>query len=127
MTPAVNQVAYHVGMGTGGAISDLRAWCDAHGTVVQAYSPLGGWTGGSRELINGKLVTEIGAAHGKSGAQVSLNWLYAHGVPFSTKSAATKHLEEDLRIFDMQLTDEEMARLDNATSPKGSYSFECRR
>ena len=123
--PAVNQVAYHVGMGTGGSIETLRTYCDNLGIVVQAYSPLGGWTGGNRELISGKLVTEIGAAHGKSGAQVSLHWLFQHGLPFSTKSASPKHLEEDLRIFEMRLTGEEMARLDNATSPSGHYSFEC--
>ena len=52
-------------------IAPLAAHCAARGITVQAYSPLGG--GGKNhndELISGDLVTSIGKAHGKTGAQV---------------------------------------------------------
>jgi diketogulonate reductase-like aldo/keto reductase len=57
ITPAVNQVEIHVGMGPdpGGIIS----YCKGKGVQVQAYSPLGD---GSSELISGDLVTGIGKA-----------------------------------------------------------------
>lgn len=132
VTPAVNQVQYHVGMGANplSPIGKLRTYHKGVGILTQAYSPLGGWTGASHELINGQLVTGIGAAHGNTGAQVSLNWLYRHAVPFSAKSVSRVHLEENLRIFTMRLTDEDMGMLDNATKPglpgkEGQYSFQC--
>ena len=90
------------------------------GTQLQAYSPLGD---GTRELINGPLVSRIGAAHNKTGAQVSLRWVVKHGVPVSTKSTSTAHLKGDLDIFDWDITDAEQSTLDNAMKPAGHYSF----
>lgn len=66
VTPAVNQVMYHVGMGTD-AIG-LRTYCKEKGIILQAYSPLGDK---SKDLIDGPVVTPIGDAHNKTGAQVS--------------------------------------------------------
>ena len=55
----------------------LLSYCKEHGIAAQAYSPLGD---DSSELISGKFVTAAGAAHGKSGAQVALKWIWQHGV-----------------------------------------------
>jgi len=93
VVPAVNQVEYHVGMGVDPA--GLKSYCDSKGIVLQAYSPLGD---GTDELITGDLVSGIGAAHNKTGAQVSLRWVLENGVPLSTKSTSEKHLKEDLEI-----------------------------
>jgi len=120
ITPAVNQVEYHIGMGVdpGG----IKSYCKKLGITLQAYSPLGDGTG---ELISGALVSGIGATHNKTGAQVSLHWAFAHGVPLSTKSTSAKHLAADLDIFDWQLSASELAKLDEASSPSGHYSFMC--
>ena len=90
--------------------------------MLQAYSPLGD---GTSELITGPLVTGIGNNHNKSGAQVSLHWVYKHGVPLSTKSTSAKHLTADLDIFDWDVTPSEMTQLDTAVKPAGKYSFMC--
>lgn len=93
------------------------------GVVTQAYSPLGD---GTSELITGPLVTRIGSAHNRSGAQVSLRWAVQSGVPLSTKSTKAAHLRANLDIFDCwSLTKAEMAELDAATKPKGRPSFMC--
>jgi 2,5-diketo-D-gluconate reductase A len=120
VTPAVNQVQFHVGMGSDPA--GLKSYGDSKGIVTQAYSPLGD---GTSELITGALVTGIGKAHNMTGAQVSLKWLIETGVPLSTKTTKVSHMEQDLAIFGFNLEDTEKSQLDKATSPKGKPSFIC--
>lgn len=149
VTPHVNQVRYHVGMGPdpGG----IKSYCEERGIALQAYSPLGaGTTGHPRTpaLISGDLVTSIGrryrsprsAAGAKyvlstsetvSGAQVALRWIVQHGVMVAVESTSEAHLWADLGIFDWQLSDEDMATLDAAQAklfPEHvpPYSFKCR-
>jgi diketogulonate reductase-like aldo/keto reductase len=118
--PAVNQFKYHIGMGKDP--EGLVSFCKARGIVAQAYSPLGDNTD---ELINGELVSTVGAAHGKSGVQVSLRWIYQNGVAVTTKSGSAAHLSQDLDLFDWSLTEAEMAQANAATKPAGQPSFMC--
>lgn len=120
VTPAVNQISFHVGMGTDPA--GLKSYCDSKGIRAQAYSPLGD---GTSELITGALVTGIGKAHNMTGAQVSLRWLIENGIPLSTKTTKESHLQQDLGIFGFSLEDTEKSQLDTATSPAGKPSFAC--
>ena len=120
--PVINQVQLHVGMGADPGTPGIVSTDDARGIATQAYSPLGD---GTDELITGSLVTTIGAAHNKTGAQVSLQWLNQNGHPVVTKSTSLAHLQQDNDLFDWMLTDEEMAQLSAATSPTGAYSFRC--
>ena len=73
------------------------------------------------------MVSKIGDAHNKTGAQVSLHWLIRHGVPLSTKSNKASHLKGDQDIFDWNVTDVELKALDDATSPAAHYSNSCRK
>jgi len=117
---AVNQVQYHVGMGSAGPlVTDDRDYMREKGVLYQSFSPLCGPCDppDNKELITGKLVTEIGAAHGKSGAQVALRWLVQQGIPVIPKSKVPSHLKANADIFDFELTAEEMTRLTQATSP----------
>lgn len=120
LVPAVNQFKLHIGMGAdpGGLLSH----CASHGIVAQAYSPLGDNT---TELITGPLVSEIGAAHNKSGVQVALRWIYQHGAAVTTKSGSAAHLRQDIDLFGWELTPDEMGRADAASSPAGKPSFMC--
>ena len=129
VVPAVNQVSYHVGIvggpdpGTG-----IKSYCEAHGIVLQAYSPLAvGTPGAAATLINGELVTEIGKAHGKTGPQVALRWVWQHGVPLATRSTSRRHLAQNRDLFGWELSEEEMARLDTANEPTADYSFMCKK
>merc|ERR1719329_1489486 len=117
VTPAVNQVQYHVGMGVD-PIS-VKSASEKYGIHLQAYSPLGN---GESDLITGDLVTTIGAKYDKTGAQVALRWIQENGVSLTTK---TTHMQEDLDVFTFQLSAEDKASLDAATKPSGSPSFMC--
>ena len=75
--PALNQVEYHIGMGTAGPDgTDDKTWMEAHNITYMGFSPLCGPCGDKYhlELITGDLVTGIGKKHGKTGAQVALRW-----------------------------------------------------
>lgn len=67
VTPAVNQVQYHVGEGDDP--QGLKSYCDSKGVVMEAYSAM---AQGSKELITGNMTSSIGKVHNKTGAQVAL-------------------------------------------------------
>lgn len=94
---AVQQVQFHVGMGTAGpnATDDLD-YMRAKGVTYQSFSPLCGPCDGAdkMELITGKLVTSIGAKYGKTGAQVALRWQTQQGIPVIPKSDNPKHIAQ---------------------------------
>lgn len=117
---AVNQVQYHVGMGAASsAATDDKAYFESHGILYQSFSPLCGpcTPPDNFELINGSLVTSIGAAHNKTGSQVALRWLVQQGIPVIPKSDNPEHLKENMGLFDFALSGAEMQQLSAATKP----------
>jgi len=130
--PAVNQVQYHVGMGTAGPnATDDIAYMRSHGVTYESFSPLCGPCDGSDhlELITGHLVTSIGAKYGKTGPQVALKWQVQQGIPVIPKSSNPKHIAENLDLFSWTLADNDMAALTAATKPAvaggGGVSGDC--
>lgn len=114
---SVNQVQYHVGMGNAkDNATDFKSFCDQHGIVYESFSPLCGPCG-TKELLNGPLVTGIGKRYGKTGAQVSLKWQTQMGIPVIPKSDKMDHLLENIDLFDWTLSEEDMDTLTRATSP----------
>jgi len=82
VTPMVNQVEYHIGMGTASGIhgdKGMKTFADAHGVVMQAYSALGGDDTFRKAIIEGDLEKEIGKAHNVSSVQVALKWIVEQG------------------------------------------------
>merc|ERR1712039_120296 len=118
--PAVNQFAFHVGMGPDPLT--LISYGHKHGIVSQAYSPLGN---GHMDLINGTLVTSIGKKHNVTGPQVALRWIIEKNVTLTTKTTKTSHMVEDLGIFSFKLDADDTKELDAATSPPGKPSWGC--
>ena len=125
VVPAINQVLFHVGMG-----SDPRgvvSYNAALGITTMAYEPLVtiDYSTGDKHapkdysLLEGNFTRDIGQPYGKSGAQVALRWIVQHGVLLATESSSEKHLQEDLDVFEFTLDDKDMLQLDAATTPKG--------
>lgn len=71
-----------------------------------AWSPLGA---GNADILGNPVLAEIGAAHGKSVAQIALRWLVQRSVVPVVKSANPVRMREDLDIFDFELSTDEMA------------------
>lgn len=77
------------------------------GLAVQGWYPLGG-RGYTEAMLNNPVRQEIAATHGKSVAQVILQWNLQKGVCVIPGSSNPAHIRENISIFDFVLTDEEM-------------------
>ncbi len=103
VVPAVNQVEFSPFLYQ----ERLLSFCREHDIVLEAYSPL---TKGAR--LSDPVLKEIGAAHGKSSAQVLIRWALQHDLVVIPKSARPGHIRENAEVFDFDLSGEEIARLD---------------
>lgn len=101
-TPAVNQIEWS----PFGHSDEMLAYCRDHDIVVQAYSPL---TRGER--LDNETLVELAEAHRKTPAQVLLRWNIQLGTVPLPKSNRSEHLRENIDIFDFELGDDDMARL----------------
>jgi 2,5-diketo-D-gluconate reductase A len=114
ITPAVNQIETHPFFQR---TSDQELMRE-HGVQIESW---GGFAEGKNNLFTDPTLSDIGAAHGKSVAQVVLRWLTQRGVVAIPKSVRPERMAENLDIFDFQLTDEDMTRI--ATMDTGASLF----
>ncbi|SEF60974.1 aldo/keto reductase [Lachnospira multipara] len=99
--PAVNQVELHPFFAQEGALENMKAY----GVVPQAWGPL---AEGKHGIFTDHELTAIGNKYGKSAAQVVLKWNAQRGVSIIPKSTHVERMEQNIDIWDFNLTDEEM-------------------
>jgi 2,5-diketo-D-gluconate reductase A len=109
--PTVNQVNFNPFANR----RALLAACQRGNVALEAYSPLG--TG---RLLSDATVTTIAAGIGRTPAQVLLRWSVQRGIPVVSKSTHQDRIEENLRIFEFELTEEAMSRLDTLDRTGGT-------
>jgi len=90
--------------------SEVIDYIHSLGIVVEGWYPLGG-RGHTAELLGDETISAIAKAHGKSSAQVILRWNLQKGVVVIPGSSNPEHIQENTEIYDFELTDEEMARI----------------
>jgi 2,5-diketo-D-gluconate reductase B len=97
-----NQVECHPYLDQDKVIAD----CRKHGMAMVAYSPI------ARGQARGDaLLARIGEAHEKSAAQVCLRWLTQQGIAVIPRTSKVERLQENLAIFDFELSDAEMKEI----------------
>ena len=103
---------------------ELRATCDKHGLIFQAYSTLGTqWAGRGVKInpvIKHPVLNRIGSDLGRTAAQVALRWAVQHRVPVLPRSTRPAHLAANRQIFDFELSEEQMRAIDalDGTDPQ---------
>ncbi|WP_245523223.1 flavodoxin [Parasphaerochaeta coccoides] len=90
--------------------NEVISYMQGKGIVMEAWYPLGG-RGHTKELFENETIAAIAAAHGKSPAQVILRWDLQKGVVVIPGSSNPDHIKENISVFDFELTDEEMNRI----------------
>lgn len=90
--------------------NDVIPYIQGLGIVVQGWYPLGG-RGYTAQLLGDEVISEIAEAHGKSSAQVILRWNLQKGVVVIPGSSNPDHIQENTELFDFELTEDEMARI----------------
>jgi 2,5-diketo-D-gluconate reductase A len=78
-----------------------------HGIVTEAWSPIG--RGG--DLLNHPSVVGAARAHDRTPAQIVLRWEVQLNVVPIPKSSDRTRLEQNLSVFDFELSDDELAQL----------------
>jgi 2,5-diketo-D-gluconate reductase A len=104
VTPAVNQIETHPFIQRAAEQKLMRE----RGVQIESWGP---FAEGRNNLFSDPTLTEIGAAHGKSVAQVVLRWLIQRDVVVIPKSVRIDRMRENIDVFDFALTDDEMTRM----------------
>ncbi|MBQ9887203.1 MAG: aldo/keto reductase [Lachnospiraceae bacterium] len=102
--PAVNQIELHPFFSQ----EDALALMKEYGIQPQAWGPL---AEGKHGIFTDPVLTEIGAKYGKTAAQVVLRWNVQRGVSILPKSTHVERMEQNISIWDFELTDEDMSRI----------------
>lgn len=90
--------------------NDVIPYIQELGIVTQGWHPLGG-RGYTAELLGNEVISEIAQNHGKSSAQIILRWNLQKGVVVIPGSSNPEHIKENTELFDFELTEEEMDRI----------------
>ena len=102
--PAVDQIETHVFQQQRTA----QAYLEKYGCQIESWGP---FAEGRNDLFTNAVLTEIGAQHGKSAAQVALRFLLQRDVVVIPKTVRKERMVENFSVFDFTLSDEEMAKL----------------
>ena len=90
--------------------NDVIPYIQNLGIVVQGWYPFGG-RGHTSELLGDSVISEIAKTHGVTSAQVILRWNLQKGVVVIPGSSNPDHIQENMELFDFELTEEEMGRI----------------
>lgn len=102
--PMVNQVEYHPHL----TQKALHAFCRKEEIQLEAWSPLK-----QGQLLNDETINEVAQKYQKSPAQVILRWDLQNEVVTIPKSVKEQRIIDNAAIFDFQLTEEEMAKIND--------------
>lgn len=79
-----------------------------YGTVIESWYPIGH---GDKGLLNEPVFTELAEKYGKNNVQIILRWHIQEGTIVFPKSTNPKHIQDNIDIFDFELTADEMGRI----------------
>jgi diketogulonate reductase-like aldo/keto reductase len=118
---ACNQVLYHL---RERAIEHaVLPWCEEHGVAVVGYSPFG--HSGSfpdPRTAPGRVLNQIASAHNATPRQVALRFLVRRPSLFTIpKASSPEHVTENAGAGSLRLTDDELARIDEAFPLSSHY------
>ena len=102
VVPAVNQMEtnpFH-------QQADYLELLTEEGVQLESWAP---FAEGKNDLFTNPLLTDIGAAHGKSVAQVVLRWLVQRQIVVVSKSVKLERMQQNIDVVDFELTADEIA------------------
>lgn len=108
---AMDQVLYN--LSRRGIEFDLMPWCHKHRIPIMAYSPIE-----QGKLLSHPELHAVAVRHDASPSQVALAWVIRKaGVIAIPQAGVPEHVRENRKALDIQLTKEDLDRLNRAFSP----------
>ncbi|MEX3457600.1 aldo/keto reductase [Staphylococcus hominis] len=102
--PVINQVEFHPYF----TQEKLRKYLEAQNIYMESWSPFM-----NAQILNDETLNEIGKEVNKSAAQVIIKWNMQHNVVVIAKSVTSSRIEENIDVFDFELSAEQMKRIDD--------------
>jgi 2,5-diketo-D-gluconate reductase A len=102
--PAVNQIELHPRL----TQVELREYHREHGIATEAWSPLAK----CGDLLRDQRLLDLADRYDRTPAQVVLRWHVQHGLLAVAKSEDPERQRQNIRVFDFELSPEEIAALD---------------
>ena len=102
--PVINQVEFHPYF----TQEKLRKYLEAQNIYMESWSPFM-----NAQIWNDETLNEIGKEVNKSAAQVIIKWNMQHNVVVIPKSVTSSRIEENIDVFDFELSAEQMKRIDD--------------
>lgn len=104
VVPAVNQVETHV------FNQQVKAQeiMEKYHTQIESWGP---FAEGKNNLFTNTTLQTVGDQYHKSTAQVALRYLIQRGVVVIPKTVSRNRMEENMNVFDFELTPEDMAQI----------------
>lgn len=100
----------------------MREKVKPYGIQVECWFPLGGAMSNGA-LLRDSVICSIAEAHGKTPAQIILRWHIQEGFSVIPGASNPDYIRENIRIFDFELTDEEMARIRSLNQEKRFFNM----
>jgi len=100
--PAVNQIELHPYL----LNAEVDAYGRDHGIATQAWSPIA-----QGAVLDDPEIVAIAEQVGRSPAQVVLRWHLQRGTIVFPKSATPARIEENFKLFDFELSDDDVERI----------------
>ncbi|KAG0681809.1 hypothetical protein C6P40_004304 [Pichia californica] len=101
--PAVNQIEVHPWL----TRTELVAYCQAEGIVIEAYSPLA-----KGRKFDDPLLVSLAEKYSKTTAQILINWSLVKGFVTLPKTVSKQRLLPNLEAGDFELSAEDIKALD---------------
>lgn len=112
--PAVNQVEVNVFHQQNIA----QTYNEKYNVQMEAWAP---FAEGRNDMFANPELKAIGDKYGKSIAQVILRWLVQRGIVPLAKSVKKERMQENIDIFDFELSDEDMAVITKMDKKESSF------
>lgn len=112
--PAVNQVEVNVFHQQ----KEAEKVMTKYQVQMQAWAP---FAEGRNDMFNQPLLKEIENRYNKTVAQVILRWLTQRGIVVLAKSTRKSRMEENINIFDFELSEQEMQMIAELDKKESSF------
>lgn len=112
--PAVNQIETHPFHQQQAA----QRFLQEQGVQQEAWAP---FAEGKQGMFTNEVLAGIAATHGKTVAQIILRWLTQREIVAIPKSVRLERIQENFDVFDVTLSDAEMAAIATLDQPASSF------
>jgi 2,5-diketo-D-gluconate reductase A len=103
VAPHVNQIQLNPRLPR----TEERRFHEAHAIVTESWAPIGS----GRDLLREPVIEDMARERGKTPAQVVLAWHVQLGIVAIPRTSNPPRLRENLDVFDLELTHEDLDRL----------------